>query len=198
MLTTGELENFDELAPERQRVVELALKEAARLKLTKYLYGSHDPERGGFDCSGSIYYLLKILEINPARSSVGQFNWLKKGGTLHKVPVGVTSLDDEAFADLQPGDLLFWSGTYSMPDGRSRKISHVQMYLGVEKEHGPVMIGSTDGRSYRGQARCGFGVFDFKLPRKTSKARFEGYGKPPGLKVKASATAKEQGKTQDP
>lgn len=43
------------------------------------------------------------------------------------------------------------------------------------------MVGSSDGRSYRGMARCGFGVFDFKLPRQGSRARMAGFGPPPGL-----------------
>jgi cell wall-associated NlpC family hydrolase len=180
-LGASQIEGFDQLAPERQQLIQLALEEAARLRLGQYIYGSHDPDRGGFDCSGAIFYLLKKLGLNPARSSSGQFEWLKEAGTLHQVPAGVRSLDDPSFAQLRPGDLLFWSGTYETPKGRKNKISHVQMYLGVEKGRGPVMIGSTDGRSYRGEARCGFGVFDFKLPSQGSRARFAGYGKPPAL-----------------
>lgn len=59
-----------------------------------------------------MYYLLKKLGIDPARSPGRQFEWLKKSGTLQQVPTGVDSLDDEAFAKLKPGDLLFWQGTY--------------------------------------------------------------------------------------
>lgn len=162
--------------------MKLALEETAKVKLRQYVFGSHDPARGGFDCSGSIFYLLRKVDLVPARSSAGQFEWLKKAGEIHSVPAGVASLKDQSFDDLQPGDLLFWTGTYAPKDGRPNKITHLQMYLGIEKGHGPVMVGSTDGRSYRGIARCGFGVFDFKLPRKTSKSRIAGYGTPPGLK----------------
>lgn len=182
VISTCDLEDFDQVEPARQRLVKLALEEAARLKLSKYVYGSEDPERGGFDCSGSVFYLLKKLGIDPARSPAAQFEWLRKAGTLHEVPAGVASLEHEAFAELKPGDLLFWSGTYTPVDGRKNKVTHVQIYLGREKDGGPVMIGSSDGRSYRGKARCGFGVYDFKLPRKGSKARFVGYGSPPGLR----------------
>ncbi len=56
------------------------------------------------------------------------------------------------------------------------------MYLGKEKKDGRlVMIGSSDGRSYRGQRQCGYGVFDFRLPAQGSKTQFAGFGPPPGL-----------------
>jgi cell wall-associated NlpC family hydrolase len=181
VLATSDIEGFGDLDPARRKLVALALDETAKLKLGKYVFGSADPARGGFDCSGSVYYLLKKAGLSPARSSAAQFEWIRKEGTLHEIPKEVTSLDDEPFAGLKPGDLLFWAGTYQAADGRKNKITHVQIYLGREKNGGPVMVGSSDGRSYRGKARCGFGVFDFRLPRKGSKARFVGYGTPPGL-----------------
>lgn len=181
VISTSDLEGFDKLEPARQRLVRLALDETRRLRLSEYVFGSADPKRGGFDCSGSVFYLLKKIGIDPARSSAAQYEWVKKAGHLHEIPAGVSSLDAPCFQSLKPGDLLFWSGTYTPTDGRRNKITHVQMYLGVEKDGGHVMVGSSDGRSYRGKARCGFGVFDFKLPRKGSKARFAGFGTPPGL-----------------
>lgn len=177
----SDLEGFEGLDPARQRLVRVALEETERLKLSKYVARSADPGEGGFDCSGSMFYLLKKIGLEPARSSAAQYEWIKEKGEMHEVPPGTASLDDDAFADLKPGDLLFWSGTYTPTDGRKNRITHVQMYLGREKDGGPVMVGSSDGRSYRGTARCGFGVFDFRLPRKESKARFVGYGTPPGL-----------------
>lgn len=195
LLTTDRIEGFEKLAPERKRLVGLALEEASRLKMGKYVYGSAEPSRGGFDCSGSLFYLLSKSGIKPARSSGAQYQWLKDAGALQKVSGRVESLDDKVFARLQPGDLLFWEGTYNPGDGRPNKITHVQMYLGVEKEYGPVMIGSSDGRSYRRKPRCGFGVFDFKLPGANSRARFAGYGTPPGLlpNKKENAKSKEGG-----
>lgn len=176
------LDGFSEWPGERQELVALALREAARLKLNLYTFGSADPDRGGFDCSGSMYYLLKRVGIEPARSSAAQFEWLREHGELHEVPESVDSLDDDIFDQLEPGDLLFWAGTYQAAEGRPNKVTHVQMYLGREKDGDrPVMIGSTDGRSYRGSARCGFGVYDFRLPRKGSRSRFVGFGTPPGL-----------------
>ena len=178
-----EIELPESTSPERVMLVKEALDSAAKHKLNQYIFGSADPARGGFDCSGSIYFLLQKVDIQPPRSSAAQFDWIKKAGSLIEPPKDTKSLDDPIFAKLKPGDLLFWSGTYTPTDDRSNKITHVQMYLGKEKKDGRhVMIGSTDGRSYRGSARTGFGVFDFKLPREGSKSRFAGFGSPPGLR----------------
>ena len=56
------------------------------------------------------------------------------------------------------------------------------MYLGEEaKDRRPVMINSTDGRSYRGIKANGYGVYDFRLPAEGAKIAFLGYGTPPGI-----------------
>ena len=56
------------------------------------------------------------------------------------------------------------------------------MFLGYEsKDDRPVMINSTDGRSYRGVKANGYGVYDFRLPAAGSKISFIGYGTPPGI-----------------
>ncbi|GAA5481753.1 C40 family peptidase [Haloferula sargassicola] len=171
-----------DLSPQRKQLITDALNAARELGLDRYIFGSADPSQGGFDCSGSMFYLLKKAGIDPPRTSAGQFDWIKAAGKLVEVPAEARNLDHAAFSKLRPGDLIFWSGTYEPQDGRTNKITHVQMYLGREKEDGrAVMIGSTDGRSYRGVARCGFGVYDLRLPRAGSKARLVGYGTPPGL-----------------
>lgn len=173
-------------SPERIKLVKLALETARKHRLNNYIYGSADPARGGFDCSGSVYFLLRKMDIRPPRSSATQFAWIEKAGNLKAVSPRTTSFDAVVFDDLKPGDLLFWSGTYQPKDGRINRITHVQMYLGRDNKTGShVMIGSTDGRTYRGTRRTGFGVFDFRLPRASSKARFVGYGTPPGLVKKA-------------
>ena len=61
------------------------------------------------------------------------------------------------------------------------------LYLGTEKSSGAkVMIGSSDGRTYRGQKRNGVSVFDFLMPRALiqgdQRATFIGYGRIPGLR----------------
>ena len=137
-----------------------------------------------------MYYVLRKFGLKPPRTAAGQHDWVKAAGNMIAVPEGTTSVEAEAFAKLRPGDLLFWSGTYAPTDGRTHKITHVQMYLGKEKRDGRhVMVGASDGRSYRGSQRNGYGVFDFRMPRKDSKGRFVGFGRPPGL---APAGGKER------
>jgi peptidoglycan DL-endopeptidase CwlO len=62
------------------------------------------------------------------------------------------------------------------------------IYLGKQKDSGkPIMVGSSDGRTYLGEKRFGVSVFDFKTPpvREASVSgkapRFVGYAKIPGL-----------------
>ena len=182
LLNLEELKGVGDLDARRRGLIESACQTRKEHPSLRYQYGGADPKDGGFDCSGSMYYILRKYGLKPPRTSAGQFDWVKEAGNLTLVPEGTTSFEAEVFASLRPGDLLFWSGTYTPTDGRTNKITHVQMYLGREKEDGrQVMIGASDGRSYRGIQRNGFGVFDFRLPRKGSKGRFVGFGPPPGL-----------------
>ncbi len=142
-----------------------------------YLYGSNSPKRGGMDCSGTVQYLLKNQNLrNTPRQADQIHDWSIRSGTFREVTA--QSLDSNEYDDLRPGDLLFWSGTY----GINRAITHVMIYLGTHRESGkPVMVGASDGRSYNGKERRGVSVFDFRLPRPDSKAKFVGYASIPGL-----------------
>lgn len=150
------------------------------LKLTEknlgYQYGSSDPSKGGMDCSGTIYHVLQGSGLKGVpRQSDQMYEWIEKTSTFHRTE-GVESLDDAKFDALQPGDLLFWTGTYET-QGRASGVSHVMLYLGKRVKDGrPVMFGASDGRSYDDARHNGVSVFDFKLPGKTSKAKFFGYG----------------------
>jgi hypothetical protein len=151
-----------------------------------YTFGSADPAKGGMDCSGTIYYLLRSHGFdNVARDSSGQYLWARKTGTFF--PVVSKSAESVEFNDLQPGDLMFWTGTYET--GRDVPISHVMLYLGREKGSGKrIMFGASDGRSYNGVQRWGVSVFDFKMPKsdpanaEKSKVDFVGYARIPGLR----------------
>ncbi|MDA0767468.1 MAG: NlpC/P60 family protein [Verrucomicrobia bacterium] len=176
------LEENRGLDPQRLRLVAIALQTVQRFNFNRYLYGSADPSKKAFDCSGAIYYLLRLVDLQPPRSSSAQYDWIRKAGNLVLVPKDTTSIDAAIFDKLNPGDLIFWSGTYKPRDGRTNGVTHVQMYIGRERKDAlRVMVGSSDGRSYRGTARCGFGIFDLKLPRAGSKARLVAFGTPPGL-----------------
>ncbi len=149
-----------------------------------YRYGSADPESGGIDCSGFVYYVLRRCGIpDVPRSASGQYAWVRKAGNFR----AVLSRNPESFEldELRPGDLLFWEGTYATQN--DPPITHSMIYLGRERAGGErVMVGSSDGRTYHGQQRWGASVFDFwpTFPgQKTTpgSSRFVGYGKIPGL-----------------
>jgi cell wall-associated NlpC family hydrolase len=179
------LREFSEQPAEVQSLIRNAL--ALTEQNLGYKYGSADPAAGGMDCSGFIYYELGIAGFKDVpRDSAGQYEWVRKSSDFH----AVLSRSGESFElnDLKPGDLLFWSGTYMVD--RDIPITHVMIYLGKEKSTDkPVMVGSTDGRSYEGVRRFGVSVFDFKMPSgKPNKsdpdltAKFEGYASIPGLR----------------
>lgn len=175
------LADLETLPDDRKKLIEGALRVAADSPWVPYKYGGSSPEDGGFDCSGAMYFVLRKAGLNPPRTSADLFQWVKENSRLHELPEGVTDPSHPSLAALKPGDLLFWSGTYAPDDGRKINITHVALYLGKEKDGRPVMINATDGRSYRGRKANGYGVYDFRLPSKESRAKFVGYGTPPGL-----------------
>lgn len=169
-----------------RKLIESALA-LTKLNLT-YTYGSDDPQNGGMDCSGFIYYVLRENGFDDVpRDASGQYVWVRKAKTFQ----AVLSARQDTFEldDLRPGDLLFWVGTYDVK--RDPPVTHTMIYLGTEKAtHQPVMVGATDGRSYHGKSRWGVSVFDFKanLPaqqavsEKKTHALFVGYARIPGLR----------------
>lgn len=72
-----------------------------------YVAGGASPS--GFDCSGYVYYVLKNLGLNPARTPSSQ--WATLGTAVSK-------------EDLQPGDLVFFI------TASSGAVSHVGIYTG--------------------------------------------------------------------
>ena len=167
-----------------RKIVDTALELTTRN--LEYKYGSADPANGGMDCSGFVFYVLTQNGIRDVpRDSSQQYIWVRKAGTFK----AVNSRQEDTFEldELQPGDLLFWTGTYSIE--RDPPITHAMIYLGRKKEGNQrVMVGASDGRTYEGESRYGVSVFDFKMPRartKTDEGRtspsFIGYGRVPGL-----------------
>ena len=150
-----------------------------------YKYGSADPANGGMDCSGFVSYVLAQNGVRDVpRDSSQQYVWLRKAGNFK----AVNSRHEDTFEldELVPGDLLFWTGTYSID--RDPPITHAMIYLGREKgTNKRIMVGASDGRTYKGESRYGVSVFDFTMPRpgKTDEGRmtpsFIGYGHIPGL-----------------
>jgi peptidoglycan DL-endopeptidase CwlO len=150
-----------------------------------YKYGSADPAKGGMDCSGFIYYVLgKSGVSNPPRDAREQYVWVRKAGKFQAV-LG-RSQDTFELDGLKPGDLLFWASTYGVD--RDPAITHTMLYLGRERATNQrVMVGASDGRTYKGQSRFGVSVFDFKIAgRRVSSSEepgpvFVGYASIPGL-----------------
>jgi hypothetical protein len=182
LLETSELRDFSKLEESRKKLIEAAIATGKEVAGMPYKFGGNGSKDGGFDCSGAMHYILHKVGLNPPRTSADQFLWVKENSQLHLVADGAKDTEDKSFADLKPGDLVFWSGTYVPTDGRTVAISHVAIFLGYEKKDGrPVMINATDGRSYRGKKGNGFGVYDFRVPSEKSKSKMAGYGTPPGL-----------------
>ncbi len=138
-----------------------------------YVEGGADEK--GMDCSGAIVRLLELVKIELPRSAQGQYDWLRESGRLNLVPATARTPEDPAFRNLLPGDLVFWA--HDQP-GEPFRVSHVQVYLGKEADGHAVMIGSSDGRSYRGKKLSGFGIVDYRVPKAGSSTRIAGFGSP--------------------
>ncbi len=178
-LSASELAEYATLPDDRRRLIDGALAVVNQSPWLPYLSGGADPAAGGFDCSGAMYFVMRKAGLEPPRSSPAQMDWLKQNSRLHRIPATAGDLKHSSLADLKPGDLLFWAKEDTPGVAR---VHHVAMYLGTEKKDGhPVMINSTDGRSYRGQKGNGYGVYDFRVPKAESHSKLVGYGTPPGL-----------------
>lgn len=184
LVRTTDLAGFATLPPGRQRLIETAVAVARDSPWLPYLYGGSDPTRGGFDCSGAMYYVMTQCGLRPPRTAAGQYLWLRKAQQLHRVADDAKSTDDPSLSELRPGDLLFWAIGHKVDDAASDNITHVAMYLGRESKDGwQIMINATDGRSYRGTKAAGYGVYDFRISAKEAKAKLVGYGPPPGMET---------------
>ena len=179
----NQIKGFENYPLKVQKLLTSALELTTRN--LDYKYGSADPTSGGMDCSGFVYYVLKQNDVAEVpRDSSQQYVWLRRARQFESV----LSEKDDSFEleDLKPGDLLFWTGTYSIQ--RDPPITHAMIYLGREKKSGRrVMVGASDGRVYQGESRYGVSVFDFNIPRRDKNGdgklqpSFVGYGHIPGL-----------------
>lgn len=174
----NDIVDFDSYPPAVQELIKEA-KKLSKENLT-YLYGSDNPKNKGMDCSGTINYLLKQRSVDSPRQANQLYTWVKNQGQLYKVKSNVFGKDK--LKNLQPGDLLFWSGTYKVK--RTPPITHVMLYLGKDKNNQPLMFGSSNGRPYQHKSMYGVSVFDFTYPFYDS-GKLVGYGCIPGVSCRA-------------
>jgi cell wall-associated NlpC family hydrolase len=182
-IPASEITGYENYPEHIRNVTDMALQLTTRN--LEYKYGSADPASGGMDCSGFVFYVLTQNGVRDVpRDSSQQYVWLRKAGTFK----AVNSRHEDTFEldELVPGDLLFWTGTYSIE--RDPPITHAMIYLGRKKgSNERIMVGASDGRTYEGESRYGVSVFDFKIPKpaKTEEGRsspnFIGYGHVPRL-----------------
>ncbi|MDQ2659848.1 MAG: NlpC/P60 family protein [Verrucomicrobiota bacterium] len=182
-VSPNDISGIEKYPTEVRKVIETALGLTTRD--LEYKYGSADPDSGGLDCSGFVYYVLTQNGLKDVpRDASGQYSWVRKSGTFQ----AVISRSEDTFEldELKPGDLLFWTGTYDVE--KDPPITHTMIYLGREKKtNHRIMVGASDGRVYHGESRYGVGVFDFKVPRSDKASTsgrsptFVGYGRVPGL-----------------
>lgn len=184
-----ELVEFETASEPVKKLIRISL-ELTEKKLG-YQFGSNSPDNWGMDCSGTVQSTLTRYGFEGVpRSSWDFYTWAEKAGVLKPTP-GVTSTEDPVFADLKPGDLLFWEGTYETGK-RDPPISHVMIYLGTLKADGKgVMFGASSGRRYRGKTIHGVSVFDWEVPKKGSESTFVGYASIPGFAPEEPKTTPE-------
>lgn len=163
------------LAASRQEWIDKSLAFLKQHPRIPHVEGGADV--AGMDCSGAIVRLLGLVDIEAPRTAHGQYEWLRKAGRLTVVPATARSADDAVYRKLQPGDLVFWAKD---PSGSADgfRVSHVHLYLGEEADGHRVMIGSSDGRSYRGKKLSGFGIVDYRVPKPGSATRIAAFGSP--------------------
>ena len=178
-IKANDLADFETQPESVRKLIESSL--ALTTKKLGYQFGSNAPEKGGMDCSGTVQCVLKKSGLHDVpRSSLAMYEWAEAAGTLIKTP-NARSISDPVFKDLQPGDLLFWEGTYETGE-RSPAISHVMIYLGILESDGDgVVFGASSGRRYRGKSIHGVSVFDWTIPKPDSKSKFVGYPRIPRL-----------------
>ncbi len=174
-----DLAHFEFYPPQIKQLVRSAMA-LTKLKL-RYTFGSSDPKAGGMDCSGTIFHLLDGEGLKGVpRQSDEMCDWVGKTTLLHRTATA-DSLSHPEFAALQPGDLVFWSGTYESGP-RKTPVTHVMLYLGrLKKTNQAVVFGASDGRYFQGERHHGVSVFDLAMPKPSGKSTIHGYGLIPGV-----------------
>lgn len=81
-----------------------------------------------------MHLILHKVGLNPPHTASDKFLWIREKSKLHLVVNTAKDTTPESFAELQLGDLVFWSGSYVPTDGQKMNITHVGIFLGYEKK----------------------------------------------------------------
>ncbi|WCL47608.1 NlpC/P60 family protein [Leptospira sp. GIMC2001] len=143
------------------------------------------------DCSNTLLYSYdRIFDVRLPRTSLDQFNYVKKNGKFHaseNLINGSGEIDiDKIRKSLQIGDILFWENTYNV--SHNPPVSHVMIYLGKNKDGRMKMFGAGSYGSGEQTTNGGIDVYVFDPNRfmgcvksSTGKCkingRFIGYGR---------------------
>lgn len=120
-------------APAKKSVTQVARQLAS--ENLPYKYGATDPKQGGLDCSGFVRWVFNKSHGIELPDEAGlQLEYFRKHGRVWDAKSGWTP------ADLRPGDLIFWTGTY--PVRRKSPVTHVMIYHGQGVMSGAQSIGS--------------------------------------------------------
>ena len=119
------------------------IEEAEKYVGFPYVWGGSSPETS-FDCSGFVSYVL---------TNSGLYNTGRLGAQgLYNISTPVSSP--------QPGDLVFFTGTYDTPG-----VSHVGIYVGEDGDGSPIML------------HCGDPIQYTKLDTSYWQSHFYAYGR---------------------
>ena len=108
------------LDPWQRRILETAFS----LVGNPYVWGGESEREGGFDCSGFVWRVYKLQQY-PDSGSLAE---TLKGRTTYTMSGEVPRAQRIRFADLLPGDLVFFgaAGTRSKP----AQVDHMGIYVG--------------------------------------------------------------------
>ena len=83
-LSPEAITGFENYPPKVQQLLNSALELTTRN--LDYKYGSADPDNGGMDCSGFVYFVLKQNGVDDVpRDSSEQYIWLRRAGKFEPV-----------------------------------------------------------------------------------------------------------------
>jgi cell wall-associated NlpC family hydrolase len=113
--------SLPELDPWQRRILETAFS----LVGDPYVWGGESESEGGFDCSGFVWRVYKLQQY-PGSGSLAE---TLKGRTTYTMSGEVPRAQRIRFADLLPGDLVFFgaAGTRSKP----AQVDHMGIYVGA-------------------------------------------------------------------